>query len=409
MRKIVFFILLCNCLNGFSQNAELIYKNVVNSTVTIETEEKLGSGFFIGNNLIVTNYHVIKGSKQAFYYQNNSPRKNLIEGYVSVDRFNDLVILKVNGLNKQPLKFSSVSPKIGQSIYVIGSPKGLPATISDGIISGLRDFDSKRLIQISAPISSGSSGGPVLNSQGLLIGVSVSQLAEGQNLNFAIPASYLKILIDEIDSINELKYLDVDENLIVEIESKKEFETVKIGSTIWMQNNLNVDRFRNGDLIPEAKSEYEWEKAGKDGTPAWCYYNNFNSKFGEKYGKLYNWHAVADSRGLAPLGWHISTEEDWAKLNLDLGGKFVGYEIKTNNEWEKGQGGNTSGFSAYPSGARWADLEFRNYGTASYWWTTNELNFINAAFILLTMNSHDILNKIGDKKWGMSVRCVKNR
>ena len=74
------------------------------------------------------------------------------------------------------------------------------------------------------------------------------------------------------------------------------FKTVKIGKQEWMVENLNVDRFRNGDLIPEIKSPNEWEKAGKSGKPAWCYFENDDLN-GEKYGKLYNWFAVNDLRG----------------------------------------------------------------------------------------------------------------
>ena len=77
---------------------------------------------------------------------------------------------------------------------------------------------------------------------------------------------------------------------------------VKIGDQIWMVENLNVDKFRNGDIIPEAKTNEEWKKANENKQPAWCYYGN-DLTYGEKYGKLYNWYAVTDQRGLAPEGY----------------------------------------------------------------------------------------------------------
>jgi len=197
MKKIVATLTLLICFLGsaFAQDATLIYNKTVNSTVTIETDNGLGSGFFVGENIIATNYHVIEGATTAYCYTNNSTTKYKIEGYLAADKSVDLILLKVSELNKPTIKFATTSVSPGQKIYVLGSPKGLPATISDGIVSGLRDFEGYKLIQITAPISPGSSGGPVLNSNGELIGISVGQFADGQNLNFAIPKSNLELLL----------------------------------------------------------------------------------------------------------------------------------------------------------------------------------------------------------------------
>jgi hypothetical protein len=195
MKHFLIIILLCAVSLTHAQDASTIYRNSVNSTVTIETDNGLGSGFFVAQNIIATNYHVIEGATNASCFVNNSTTKYKIDGYVAADRSVDLILLKVSSLDKTPFTFSSEVVSPGQKVYVIGSPKGLPATISDGIISGMRDFDGYKLIQMTAPISPGSSGGPVLNSKGELIGISVSQLTEGQNLNFAIPKSYLEVLL----------------------------------------------------------------------------------------------------------------------------------------------------------------------------------------------------------------------
>ena len=194
---IFIFVLLGYIDNSFAQDATLIYKNTVNSTVTIKTDHgSQGSGFFVGQNILVTNYHVIKGALSANCYLNNSDTKYKIDGYLAIDESVDLILLKVSALNKPALKFSSSAVSIGQKVFVIGSPIGLSATITDGIVSGMRDFEGNKLIQMSAPISPGSSGGPVLNSSGELIGISVLQFKDGQNLNFAIPKSYIQILLD---------------------------------------------------------------------------------------------------------------------------------------------------------------------------------------------------------------------
>jgi hypothetical protein len=181
----------------FSQEASLIYKKTVNSTVTITTDDgSQGSGFFVAPNIIATNYHVIDGASSASCYLNNSDIEYKIDGYVGIDKSVDLILLKVSTLDRPAIKLAVTTISIGQKVYAIGSPQGLQATISDGIISGMRDFEGTKLLQMTASISPGSSGGPVLNSIGELIGISVSQLTDGQNLNFAIPKSYLQILLD---------------------------------------------------------------------------------------------------------------------------------------------------------------------------------------------------------------------
>jgi uncharacterized protein (TIGR02145 family) len=391
----VFFI----SITSYAQNAEAIYKKIVNSTVTIETEDALGSGFFVAPNIIATNYHVIKGSVDAYCLTNNSSTIYKIEGYIAVDKSNDLVLLKVHNLNRPSLIFANASVKPGQNIYVIGSPKGLPATISNGIISGLRKFNSNDLIQITAPISPGSSGGPVMDIQGQLIGVSVSQLSEGQNLNFAIPSKYLKELIAKSSTTKDLSLL-LGEDFV---------PSVTIGGKKWMSTNLNVDRFQNGDPIQEAKTEEEWKQAAQEGKPAWCFYEN-NPNNGAKYGKLYNWYAVVDPRDLAPRGWHIPTQLEWVTFIHDISGDTnnAGNAIKSLKGWEEGNGTNSTGFTAFPSGARWVGNKFNNLGTSAFWWTGEEVDKDLGLFLLLTMDSNKIYGRYGDKRWGLSVRCVKN-
>ena len=103
-----------------------------------------------------------------------------------------------------PLTLKSPSVDIGQKIFAIGSPLGLEGTISDGIISGLRNFERFSLLQISAPISPGNSGGPIVNENGEVIGVAPYTFSEGQNLNFAVPVKYLKELFNNQTSLVSL-------------------------------------------------------------------------------------------------------------------------------------------------------------------------------------------------------------
>ena len=189
----------------------------------------------------------------------------------------------------------------------------------------------------------------------------------------------------------------------------KVYKTVKIGNQLWMAENLNTDRFRNGDLIPEAKTNEEWAYAVEFKEPAWCYYKN-SSELGLKYGKLYNYYALTDPRGLAPMGWHVSLIKDWEilfyylKLDINTGGK-----LKSKTGWfRNGNGTNQSGFSALPGGTRDLHGNFWDEGSDGYWWSDDFLDgkhIDNRHFML-----HHDNNSAGHYNWdirsGYSVRCI---
>ena len=184
---------------------------------------------------------------------------------------------------------------------------------------------------------------------------------------------------------------------------------IAIGTQTWATANLNVGNFKNGDAIPEAKTAKEWEQAGKDKKPAWCYYDN-KPENGATYGRLYNWYAVHDSRGLAPEGWRVPSDTDWTVLTTFLGGaETAGLKMKTTSGWKKNNNGdNSSGFSALPGGYRYFFGPFYSLGKGCYWWSSTE-NFSDDAFPRYI--SHDYINvyRFGYyKQNGLSVRCLKN-
>ena len=188
-----------------AQTVPEIAEKALAATVYLEmydsNDVKLGfsSGFFVRENLIATNYHVIKGAMRGTAKLVGKSTTYIIEGVTATDKTNDLVILKVTAsdVKSLPLGDSDVV-RIGEAVYVAGNPKGLEGTFSNGIISSLRDISTKERLQMTAPISPGSSGGPVLNSKGEVIGISVTvhQNLDAQNLNFAIPSNYLKKLLE---------------------------------------------------------------------------------------------------------------------------------------------------------------------------------------------------------------------
>lgn len=192
---------------------------------------------------------------------------------------------------------------------------------------------------------------------------------------------------------------------------------VQIGTQIWMTKNLDVDRFRNGDKIPEAKTEKEWKSADANKKPAWCYYDNDPAN-GEKYGKLYNWYAVIDPRGLAPDGWHIPTTDEWESLITNLGGDPSGlsgnvmFKLLNKNGWNCDfccNGTNESGFSALPSGYLDLNEGFSSIGNGSWWWNLSE---DTSAYSAKSIYIFECNNPMFDPEYGkggelLSVRCIK--
>jgi uncharacterized protein (TIGR02145 family) len=187
----------------------------------------------------------------------------------------------------------------------------------------------------------------------------------------------------------------------------KDVEAVKIGSQSWALANLNVNTFRNGDSIPEARTNAEWEILCKSGKPAWCYYNN-NPANGLKYGKLYNWYAVNDPRELAPEGWVLPADADWIILVSYLGGPdAAGIKMKTTTGWNEGSNGtNQSGFSGLPGGYRIENGTFQNLGNIGTWWTVTESKALNAIDFYLALRNR-LEKSSSSKQRGESVRCLR--
>jgi S1-C subfamily serine protease len=154
-------------------------------------EVSLGSGFFLPDGRIATNRHVVEGATRMRAKGLNDRELGTADYAEAVGRTADLAILPRIGAPPATLPLATRLPEAGEGVVVIGAPEGLSNTVSTGIVSAIRRVQGRTLVQISAPISHGSSGGPVLNMRGEVIGVSVSELSEGQNLNFAVPVTEL--------------------------------------------------------------------------------------------------------------------------------------------------------------------------------------------------------------------------
>ncbi|MCJ8292682.1 MAG: fibrobacter succinogenes major paralogous domain-containing protein [Crocinitomicaceae bacterium] len=185
---------------------------------------------------------------------------------------------------------------------------------------------------------------------------------------------------------------------------------VQIGNQVWSTHNLDADKFRNGDRIKYAKTEDDWTTAMAFEKPAWCYYKT-DSKNGKKFGKLYNWYAVNDPRGLAPKGWHIPSNNEWQRLLENLGGKKdAGNKIKTKNHWKETTGAtNESSFYAMPAGYRNEYATFEEIGDYySGWWTSSQFDDRQAKYRYVDATMSSVEENREKKGFGFSVRCIKD-
>lgn len=162
----------------------------------------LGSGFFVRQNVVATAYHVVKGATALYAKSVGEQRIFQVRRILAVDTNHDLAILEVDAVERPVLLLADGSNvEVGEEVYAAGNPEGLEGTFSQGIVSAIRRMGKEDVIQITAPLSHGSSGGPVLNKQGQVIAVAVGAMRNGQNLNFAIPAPYLQSLL--LDYLNK--------------------------------------------------------------------------------------------------------------------------------------------------------------------------------------------------------------
>lgn len=207
--------------------------------------------------------------------------------------------------------------------------------------------------------------------------------------------------------------------VVADIEGNQ-YQTVQIGSQLWMAENLRSGRYCNGDVIPNVQDSIQW---GNLNYGAWVHMNN-NPSNEVPYGKLYNWYAVNDQRNICPCGWHVATDAEWNTLVRYLDNNYnptilgeqsviAGGKIKAvgTQYWKEPNAGatNESGFSAQPGGVRGDLITFFGINQASYWWTASiDPQNTEPYFRVVFFQNPSLNRSFGLKNFGMSVRCVKN-
>ncbi len=188
--------------------------------------------------------------------------------------------------------------------------------------------------------------------------------------------------------------------------------TVKICNQIWMDKNLDVSTYRNGDPIPNVTDPTAWAALT---TGAYCYYNNDSATYAATYGKLYNWYAVNDPRGLAPAGWHVPTDAEWTTLEscvelIDPGNAGGTLKETGTTHWNGLNTGatNSSGFTGLPGGYRYVNGAFSYVGEYGRWWSSTENNAASAWTRRLYYDDGGVSRNGTNKYYGFSVRCLRD-
>ncbi len=199
---------------------------------------------------------------------------------------------------------------------------------------------------------------------------------------------------------SKLTFNDIDNNT---------YNGVEIGTQIWMQENLKVTHYRNGDPIENITDNTMWLNAT---IGAYCWYNN-DPQNKTDYGALYNFYTVIDSRNLCPTGWHVPSDQEWITLTEYLGGyDIAGGKMKEYglSHWIKPNfdATNTSGFSALPGGYREFDGAFNSFGEEGKWWTSTTADASSSRFRYIYNNYSSLFYDNFPIKSGLSIRCVKD-
>jgi len=190
------------------------------------------------------------------------------------------------------------------------------------------------------------------------------------------------------------------------------YHVLKTGSQDWLAENLKVTHFSDGSAIDKIKGSTAWEETSENERAAYCDYKN-NEANSAVYGRLYNFFAVNDPRGLCPEGWHVASDEEWLSLTGGTGGDSIAGGILKETGLTHWKAPNTDavdsfGFSALPGGFRWFSGYFEGLKLRGVWWTSSCANDVDAVTRYIDYQAPDCMKDLNNKRHGASVRCVRD-
>lgn len=228
----------------FAQNADSVVVVAVKNKG--EWRAQSGSGFIASQDgVIVTDYHLVRRAKKVLVKLHN--RKSYKSArLVGADAAKDIALIKIDAAGLKKVSFGdSQNVRVGEQVVSIGNPLGLEASVSDGLISGVREIaPGFKVFQISVPLSHGSSGGPVLNLKGEVIGVATASQDGGQNLNFAVPSDYVKALLDDTERSKNQQFAPAKNFKIYIVKPKDTLYSISKRSHVTVETLVDLNRLK---------------------------------------------------------------------------------------------------------------------------------------------------------------------
>jgi uncharacterized protein (TIGR02145 family) len=272
---------------------------------------------------------------------------------------------------------------------------GLTAKLSSGVLEN--GVGSVIYSVTGTPTSSGPANFAIaLGGENCTVTVNVEDVSQSSGINFTSNGSPVGVFQNNV--------LDVDGNT---------YKTVKIGTQVWMAENLKTSKYSDGSTIPKITDDTEWQN---NTTGAWAYFNN-DATNNVKYGKLYNWYAVSKTsngnKNVCPTGWHVPTDIEWMVLKGYLGGHFIAggklKEVGTTSWYSPNKDAtNVSLFTGLPCGSRSKLGFYGGIGSDGFWWSSSENSTSDAWFSNLYYDGGDASWDYSDKGYGFSVRCLRD-
>jgi uncharacterized protein (TIGR02145 family) len=244
--------------------------------------------------------------------------------------------------------------------------------------------------------------------------------AQAVNIKFLISAGLIKIYKDQMLAYVVKRLPGTGVSLLMSdtanLELSRSWNLTEIGDEIWTARNLDVDRYNDGSPIPEAHNMIEWQNFNKLNEGCWTYYITDTGVITE-YGKIYNWYAINNDRGLVPVGWHIPSCDEAKKINYDY--HFSASDLKSKTGWAKdtltgnqGSGSDTTKFNALPGGYCTDNFEFKEMGREGRWWTSSPRkkgpDKDSIYFFYMYSESNVFQWDPMIKSYGHYIRCVKD-
>ena len=241
---------------------------------------------------------------------------------------------------------------------------------------------------------------PVTGNTNITVSINITGLTAGNTYHFRVKAVNSLGTTDGSDLTFTYTITDVEGNI---------YNTINIGTQIWMKENLKTTKYNDGTTIPLVSDSTTWINLS---TPAYCWYKNDATTYKAAYGALYNWYAVNTGK-LCPTGWHVSTDTEWTTLTNYLGGESIaGGKLKETGttHWNNPNTGatNETGFTALPGGYRYDNGAFYYVGFKGFWWSSTEYDIYNAWSRFIHNGDGNVYRDFYSLYYGLSVRCVRD-